>query len=176
MTDTKKYYFLILSGLFTLVLFLLHRNNSFFWDGVHYGSIEPDFYYYSHFKSILMPDSIDSGEVPIFALYIATIWSLFGRTIEISHFAMLPFIIGILFQLYILCLRFFKNEHINIVMVLLLADTTLLSQFTLVSPDLPLLFFFLLGLNSLFDKSVKTVSGESIAMKTMNVGLIFYIL
>jgi hypothetical protein len=32
------------------------------------------------------------------------------------------------------------------------------------------------GLNSLFDKSVKTVSGESIAMKTMNVGLIFYIL
>jgi hypothetical protein len=32
------------------------------------------------------------------------------------------------------------------------------------------------GLNSLFDKSVKTISGESIAMKTMNVGLIFYIL
>ncbi len=168
MTDTKKYYFLILSGLFTLVLFLLHRNNSFFWDGVHYGSIEPDFYYYSHFKSILMPDSIDSGEVPIFALYIATIWSLFGRTIEISHFAMLPFIIGILFQLYILCLRFFKNEHINIVMILLLADTTLLSQFTLVSPDLPLLFFFLLGLNSLFDNR-KVLLGISIFFLFINI-------
>jgi hypothetical protein len=33
------------------------------------------------------------------------------------------------------------------------------------------------GLNSLFDKSVKTVStGESISMKAMNIGLIFYIL
>jgi Outer membrane protein beta-barrel domain len=32
------------------------------------------------------------------------------------------------------------------------------------------------GLNGLFDKSVKTVSGESIGMNTMNIGLIFYIL
>ena len=32
------------------------------------------------------------------------------------------------------------------------------------------------GLNPLFDKSVKTVSGESVSMKVMNVGLIFYIL
>lgn len=32
------------------------------------------------------------------------------------------------------------------------------------------------GLNGLFDKSVKTLSGESINMKAMNIGLIFYIL
>lgn len=32
------------------------------------------------------------------------------------------------------------------------------------------------GLNGLFDKSVKTVSGENVQMKAMNVGLIFYIL
>lgn len=32
------------------------------------------------------------------------------------------------------------------------------------------------GLNGLFDKSIKTVSGESVNMHAMNVGLIFYIL
>ena len=32
------------------------------------------------------------------------------------------------------------------------------------------------GLNGLFDKSVKTISGESINVKAMNIGLIFYIL
>lgn len=32
------------------------------------------------------------------------------------------------------------------------------------------------GLNGLFDKSVKTVLGENVAMKAMNIGLIFYIL
>lgn len=32
------------------------------------------------------------------------------------------------------------------------------------------------GLNGLFDKSVKTVSGENVQMKAMNIGLIFYIL
>lgn len=32
------------------------------------------------------------------------------------------------------------------------------------------------GLNGLFDKSVKTLSGESIGLNTMNIGLIFYIL
>jgi hypothetical protein len=149
MTNTKKYYFLILSCLFTLALIIVNSNNSFFWDGVHYGSIVPDFYYTSHFKSILLPDGIDSGEVPVFSLYIAAIWTLFGRTLAISHFAMLPFVFGILYQLYKISHRFFKNEFTNLVMLLFLADTTLLSQFTLVSPDLPLLFFFLLGLNSI---------------------------
>ncbi|OMQ08567.1 hypothetical protein BXU01_21390 [[Flexibacter] sp. ATCC 35103] len=32
------------------------------------------------------------------------------------------------------------------------------------------------GLNGLFDKSVKTISGENVAVKAMNIGLIFYIL
>jgi len=32
------------------------------------------------------------------------------------------------------------------------------------------------GLNGLFDKSVKTISGESINVKAMNIGLMFYIL
>ncbi|MDA6071671.1 PorT family protein [Flavobacterium sp. AC] len=32
------------------------------------------------------------------------------------------------------------------------------------------------GLNGLFDKSVKTVSGENVQMSAMNIGLIFYIL
>ena len=41
---------------------------------------------------------------------------------------------------------------------------------------IPGMFIAYYGLNTLFDKSVKTVSGESINMKAMNIGLIFYIL
>jgi hypothetical protein len=58
-----------------------------------------------------------------------------------------------------LCQKFIKSKFVGIAMLLILIDTTLLSQFSLVSPDLPLLFFFLLGLNALLEnkKTLLTV-------------------
>lgn len=149
MYQNKNNFILLLCFSTALCIVIFNINNSFFWDGVHYGSIQPDFYYATHFTNYFVPDSMDSGEVPSFAMYIAAAWTLFGRTLTVSHLAMLPFVFGIVLQLFLLCRKFINPEYAGIALILLLADTTLLSQFSLVSPDLPLLFFFLLGLNSL---------------------------
>ena len=151
--------FLLLSFGIALCIVIINSNNSFFWDGVHYGSIQPTFYYENHFSNLWIPEALDSGEIPSFAVYIATVWTIFGRTLTVSHFAMLPFVIGIVLQLFVLCQKFIKSKFVGIAMLLILIDTTLLSQFSLVSPDLPLLFFFLLGLNALLEnkKTLLTV-------------------
>lgn len=148
----KNQLLLILGYGIVLTVALWNGNNSFFWDGVHYGAIQPDFYYASHFSSIWVPDGMDSGEVPTFAVYIAAVWTCFGRTLLASHLAMVPFIIGIVWQLFSLCKKFIKPQFTGITLLLILTDTTLLSQCSLVTPDLPLVFFFLLALNALLEQ------------------------
>jgi hypothetical protein len=62
---------------------------------------------------------------------------------------MLPFIIGLLWQTHRLVDFFFDGNHKGIVFLLILFDTVLLAQSTLVSPDIPLFLFFLLAFNSI---------------------------
>lgn len=148
----------ILCYAFALLLFFISSNHSLFWDTVHYGSIQPNYYFSTNFENLFMPNEMDSGEVPFFAIYIATMWKLFGKSLEVSHFAILPFVLGVLCQLSKLCKKFIKSEFVGIAFLLIIVDTTLLSQITLVSPDIPLLFFFLLGLNAVLDNNKTALS------------------
>jgi hypothetical protein len=91
-------------------------------------------------------------------MYLALIWKIFGRSLVISHLAMFPFICGILWQLQKLIAKFVKKEYAGWVLLLVFFDPTLLSQLTLVSPDVPLVFFFLMGLNSMLENKRKRLS------------------
>ena len=142
---------LVLCYLVVFFLVLYNINNSFFWDTVVYGSNHSSFYWSTQFSNLLLPDNMDCGVIPAFGMYIALIWEIFGRSIQTSHLAMLPFALGIVYQLYILSKKFIKPEFAGITSLLVLADPTILSQVTLVSPDVPLVFFFLLGTNSLIE-------------------------
>lgn len=66
---------------------------------------------------------------------------------------MLPFILGVIWQSSNLIRFYFQKKYSGLVVFLIVLDPTLLSQFTLVSPDIPLVFFFLLGWNSIIRNS-----------------------
>ncbi len=141
----------IIFSYFTMaILFILTINNGFFWDTVQLGSKHANHYYTLNFSTLLLPDSIDSGHIPAFGMYLAIIWKLLGRSLIASHLAMLPFIFGVLWQLHKLSARFVKKEYAGWVMLLVFLDPSLLSQLTLMSPDVLLVFFFLMGLNSIW--------------------------
>ncbi len=137
--------YLIVISLFTVTI-----NNSFFYDTIFYGSKLPDFFYRTNF-SLNLPDSLDAGSLPTFGMYIALVWKVLGRDLISSHLAMLPFILGIIWQLDRLSRKFIPPETSGLALLLILIDPTLLSQMTLVSPDVLLIFFFLLGLNSILE-------------------------
>jgi len=64
---------------------------------------------------------------------------------------MLPILLGLCFQYYKLAIKFIKPGYIHIAMLLFVADPVVLSQSTMVGPDIVLLFLFLALVNLLLE-------------------------
>lgn len=129
-----------------LVLTLLVKEHVFFWDTIQLGSKHGHWYYDNAFAHFLLPPEIDSGHIPAFGMYIALCWSLFGKSLLVSHLAMLPFLFGCFYYCYRIG-QFLVGEKASVFLLfLLLVDPVFAGQAILVSPDIALLCFFLLAL------------------------------
>jgi hypothetical protein len=155
--------------LFFSLLFIVTVKYPFFWDTVQLASKHADFFFESGFQSIIVPNEIDSGHIPTLGIYLALIWKIAGRTLIVSHLAMLPFVLGIVYQAIILVRKYFSEEWHYYALVILLADATLLAQCTLVSPDVLVVFFFLMAMNNLFPKKqlLYSLSLAGLALSSM---------
>ena len=136
----------LLFALASIIVTFAVRNNLFFWDTVQLASKHGHFFYYTSFSSIILPEEIDSGHVPAFGLYIAFCWKIFGKILMVSHFAMLPFLFGIGYYLLKIGELLIGKKNAPWLLLLCFADPVLLGQSVLVSPDLMLVCFFLMGL------------------------------
>lgn len=138
---------------FIVILILVYtvQHDPFFWDTVQLASKHAHHFYENGLRWSALPPEIDSGHPPVFGFYLACIWIFFGKTLPVSHWAMLPFLLGIVTLLYRL------GQHINKqwaywLLPLILLDPVLAGQITLVSPDVALAFFFLLAVVSIIEK------------------------
>ena len=158
--QSSNTFFIILITLILLVLAIFSLQNGFFWDTIQLGSKHANYFYQNNFNSLILPSVIDSGHIPTFGMYISLIWKCFGRNIMISHLAMLPFIVGIIWQLSILAKHYIGKDKYGLAVFLILLDPTLLSQITLISPDVPLVFLFLMSWNAIIKnkKNILTVA------------------
>lgn len=132
---------------FYLVVFALSANNPFFWDSIYFSKIA-HFYYEKGFGNLILPTDLDQGHPPFFGIYLTILWKYLGKNLFVSHFAVLPFVLGTIWQLFILARRFFKGCVLHIVMLLVCIEPSFLAHSTIPSNDLALVFFYLLGLNS----------------------------
>jgi hypothetical protein len=147
---------LVFTYVIAICLVLLSVNNAFFWDTVQLGSRHATYFYNTNFSLFLLPNNMDSGHIPAFGYYLALLWKIFGRTLIVSHLALLPFVIGIVYQLNKLVTYFFKDKYQGIVLLMVFLEACLLSQITLVSPDVVLVFLFLMAFNAIL-KNTKLV-------------------
>jgi len=134
--------------LFTLLLIFLFfciQEHVFFWDTIQLGAKHAWYYYETGFSRLLLPENIDSGHPPLLGLLLAAAWSLFGRTLEVSHWLMFPFVWGIGWMLFRLGDIFLGKKWAFAAVLLCLPDPVLAGQSILISPDLILVFGFLLG-------------------------------
>ena len=139
--------------IFLTVLTFFVSDHIFFWDTVQLGAKHGLHFYNTQFSELLLPDALDSGHVPVFGMYLALVWTIFGKSVVVSHFAMLPFLVGIVFQSSYLIKRYVPNNYIFLAISIFLLEPTLLAQSVLVSPDVPLVFFFLLALNNVLNNN-----------------------
>jgi len=159
MDKTKIFFLLSLVG-FTLFL-LAFSDAVFFWDTVSQASKRGNFYYETGFQQLLLDPDLDSGHPPFFNLFIGLSWTIFGRTLLVSHLVMLPFVLGIVYQIYLLIKHLFRPKYRWLVFLIAIADTTFLAQSILISPDIVMLFGFLLCLNGIWEgKKWKIIIGS----------------
>ena len=125
---------------------ILVRQHPFFWDTIQLGSKHAHWYYENNFQHLLLPDEIDSGHPPAFGMYLAFVWKVFGKSLAVSHLAMLPFLLGIVFLAFRIGDYFGEKENSWMLALLAFADPVLAGQAVLVSPDIALACCFLLVL------------------------------
>ncbi len=148
--NTKWVSLILFSGIYT-ILNISSVDHFFTWDTIQLASKHAHWYHDNEFSELLLPGNMDSGHIPFFGFYLASLWKLFGKSLLVSHLAVLPFMLGIIWQSVLLLKKFIPREFLLPAMAIFLLDPTLLSQSTLVSPDIPLVFFFLMGLNCLLN-------------------------
>jgi hypothetical protein len=144
----NKIVFAFICFAYFIIVWLI-KDNQLFWDTVQFGGKHPN-YFYKHPQSFILPTKLDSGHIPAFGYYISMWWRVFGRSLVITHFAMLPFLIGMAYQIYLFIKSFSIPSYWYLpALVFIICDPTLLAQSILVSPDICLIFFFFLLLNSI---------------------------
>lgn len=158
-----------------LVFFFATANYPFFWDTVQLASKHATWFYQTGFKSLLLPAEIDSGHFPATGLYLAAAWKLLGRSLLVSHIIMLPFVLGIIYQVHILVKKVFSEQWQPAALILLLSCPALIAQCTLVSPDVFAVFFFLTALNNgIFGTNKKLFAVALVCLSMMSLRGMMY--
>jgi hypothetical protein len=156
------------------------RDQEFFWDTVQLGAKHAYHFYDNQLRLSLLPASIDSGHPPLFGYYLAVCWTLLGKTLLVSHLAILPFLLGIIYLGFRLNAILAPASPGWMLPLLLFADPVLAAQSVLVSPDIPLCLFFLLGIYSIFRRrplwlAVAVAGLGLISMRGMMCGALLFL-
>lgn len=149
--DKPALYALGAGILFAVCWTFFNSGHAFFWDTLLY-SRQADWYLGTGFTSLVVPENIDAGHPPLFSLYLALCFKLFGQHIAVAHFAMLPLLVGLMWQSLRIGRRLLPEGLGWTALVFLLLEPTILAQSSLVSPDIALLFLYLLGVNAILDQ------------------------
>ncbi|MBD0825055.1 hypothetical protein [Aestuariibaculum marinum] len=151
---------------FSIGLTVFSLNFPFYWDNIVQISVPANWYYDTNFSNFYIPDMLATGHPTFVPLYFAIIWKIFSKSLFISHLAMYPFILGLLWQINNLTKMLTNKNNLRILILLfVIADTTLLSQLSLITFDIMLMFFFFLCINAI-------LKGKNILLAFAYLGLV----
>lgn len=136
------------------ILVLLSLNVPFFWDTILTSSIA-QWFLDNNLESWIPPLIWDAGHPPFFQIYLMGFWKVFGKSLAVSHLAMLPF-------LYLIVASFVYIQQILTShassrvfgFALLLAHPYLTTQATLMSYDIAQLSFFLVFIIAFINRKI----------------------
>lgn len=89
---------------------------------------------------------MDSGHFPAFGMYLAALWKIFGKSLAVSHLAVLPFLLGTYFFVWKIGYFFLGKSAAWLLAVFTFLDPVFAGQSVLVSPDLGVMCAFSAGL------------------------------
>jgi 4-amino-4-deoxy-L-arabinose transferase-like glycosyltransferase len=158
LTNKTNIFLLIISAIY-LVLGILSLNNCYFWDNIQQTSKEAHWFYMNGFKSLIMP-TMDSGKEivatgyhpPLMGIMTAILWQVFGYKIWVSHVFMFFWAIILFYNLLKIIKLFVSEKYVGWAMLIILLEPTILTQFSIASPDFILFTAFVLSLRAIFER------------------------
>jgi hypothetical protein len=144
----KDYFPLLFAIACCIFITFFFSNIPFFWDGAFFSETAVHFYN-SGYQSLIVPIDVDTGGFPFFGIYMSFWWNLFGKTLLVSHIAILPFLIGLCWEFYKFSKAFLNRTFIFFAFIFFILEPTILTQTIIMSYDIILLYFSLLAINSL---------------------------
>jgi hypothetical protein len=147
MRFTKKGIFILFVTIL-VIEFLLCMDLPAFWDAKS-KFIRADWLYQHQFKDIIVPTSLNSGHPPLWILAIAGFWTVFEKALWSARLLLLIVNIGVGYQLIQWTQHLFVKAVPLGLILLVGLEPTMVAQTTNLNNDMLLLFFVLLGLNSL---------------------------
>ena len=119
-----------------LIITWLVSDHVFFWDTIQLGAKHATWFYDQQFSTLLLPESIDSGHPPLFGWYLGLCWFAFGQSLTVSHFAMLPFLWGVVAALQGLHKHWYPDRPDWPILLWIFVDPLFATQSILISPDI----------------------------------------
>lgn len=143
--------FVAVSVIFLIVKFFL-LDTYFFWDSLVIISRPATYLFENGLLSLPFP--AEFGIAPTFPqYYTAFVWTIFGKTLLVTHLSFFPFVLMLLFQTYRLCKQFVEKEFLFLTFLFVVADATFVSQTLGLYADLFLLAFAVWTINNILSNN-----------------------
>jgi len=154
----KNLFFLISVTLVYVILQIVCINNCYFWDNIQQISKEAHWYYINYFHSI--SSNSNSTDVivgtgyhpPLMGIMTAVLWEIFGYHLWVSHVFALIWAIILIINVQKLLRLLFPEIYYGWVLVIVLMESSLLTQFAIGSPDFILFTAFVISLRAVLER------------------------
>lgn len=129
----------------------------FFWDNIQLISNEAHWFSLSNFASLIIPkhDTViglsGTGNPPLLAMLISILWNIVGYHLWVHHVLIAIFVVILLVNLQIVLSKFVANKYVNWVLLVVVLESALLSQFVVSSPDFILFTAFVLAVRAILE-------------------------
>ena len=155
-------------------------NNCYFWDTIQQISKEAHGYYQTGFSSLL-PPATDSGSgvvatgyhPPLMGIVTAALWKIFGYRLWVSHAFTMLWAVVLVCNVCKLLTRFFSYRMAGWVMLIVMLEPTVLTQFAIASPDFILLTAFIVALRGMLEHKPRLLALGMIVLCTVNMRGVF---
>lgn len=180
-TENRNFWFFIIPiSLVYIILTLVSVNHCYFWDNIQQISKEAHWFYLTDFKSLLMPAPNSGSEIvatgyhpPLMGIMTAALWKIFGYELWVSHVFVFFWFGVLIYNSWKVIYRFLDPGIAGWILAIALLESTLLSQFSVASPDFILFTSFVLSLRAILERKYVLLAIGIFFLCTINMRGIF---
>jgi len=140
---------------FQLIFWFIVRNDPFFGDGISTVSRAAVTIFDQNLQTIFYLPEHDPGHPTLFPWFLALIWTVFGKSLWISHLFNLTFVLAALIALRKVSGFFLPKQIRDLPLLLISCYSVFLAQSAMILTHMALTAFFLFALHSLLIKNRK---------------------